>query len=76
MKEFETIKPLIENLRAIERFNCYRCGWRLHEDEIREGDARQYCSSCVETMQKNDIEKDSDALQDKRVKKNNSKVEK
>jgi hypothetical protein len=72
MKEFLLLKEMgnfIEESIAKEN-KCKRCHWPLWNDE------ETFCDSCVETMHKDDIEKDSDALQDKRVKKNNSKVEK
>jgi predicted amidophosphoribosyltransferase len=37
-----------------QEFKCKRCGWRLRRDE------ENYCDSCVETMQKENVEHEID----------------
>jgi len=65
MNEFKIIEPLIDNLRAIERFNptkCRRCHWDLHEGE------ENYCSSCIDIMRGDEIENEIDNEAIKRAK--------
>lgn len=77
MKEFDLLKQQGEYIaKAIktetgkipEKY-CYSCGWRLHEDEIKDDCIRQYCENCRETIEKDDIENKIDDMRlDKKLK--------
>lgn len=58
MKEFLLLKEMGDYLvESIAKENkCRRCGWRLNYNE------ENYCDSCVETMQKENVEHEIDGM--------------